>query len=146
MAWASLVLWKGIMLSMCQIRCLVLILRRSPLGQVKGLNSSFIILAHPPQPPPIHSRQMPIHHPIPCFLSSLPLLVPSWGYVFRPPLPLPENLLDGRKMEETCGFSSESRGIYDAMVIWLWRIKIQLMLLEALWETGKIIARQGPVL
>lgn len=54
--------------------------------------------SHPP-PPPIHSRQMLIHHPSPCFLSSLSLLVPSWGYVFRPPLPLPENLLDGRNME-----------------------------------------------
>lgn len=40
------------MLSMCQIRCLVLILKRSSLGQVKGLNSSFIILAHPPHTPP----------------------------------------------------------------------------------------------
>lgn len=40
-------------------------------------------------------------------------------------------------MEESCGFSSESHGIYDATVIWLWRIKIQLMLLETLQEAGK---------
>lgn len=49
-------------------------------------------------------------------------------------------------MKETCDFSSESYGIYDGMVTWLWRIKTQLMLLEALQEASKIIARLGPVL
>lgn len=41
-------------------------------------------------------------------------------------------------MEGSCGSSSESHGIYDAMVIWLWRVKIQLMLLEILQEAGKV--------
>lgn len=40
-------------------------------------------------------------------------------------------------MKEQCGFSSEPHRIYDAMVIWLWRIKILLMLLETLQEAGE---------
>lgn len=40
-------------------------------------------------------------------------------------------------MGESCGFSSESHSIYNAMVIWLWRKNIQLMLPEALQEVGK---------
>lgn len=40
-------------------------------------------------------------------------------------------------MEESCGFSSESPRIYNAVVIWLWRMNIQLMLPEALQEAGK---------
>jgi len=56
-----------------------------------------VLTCHPY--PAIYSRQMLIHHPSPCFLRSLSLLVPSWDYVFRPPLVPPENVLDGRNMD-----------------------------------------------
>jgi len=39
------------------------------------------------------------HFPSLFLIRSLSSLVPSWGYMFRPPLLPPENVLDGRHIE-----------------------------------------------